>query len=112
MRFKLNQDVRIGSTVISEGEIIEVIEEKDKVASIDKKAYHTESGDINIHWEVERVVAQDGVDDFPSAHQNLIKDQVFDEIMKQLGESNHNEGDLQGVAMGLEYVGYWSMNRK
>jgi len=34
MKFRLNQDIRIGSTVISEGSIVEVIEEKDRVASV------------------------------------------------------------------------------
>ena len=33
MKFKLNEDVKIGGTVISEGSIVEVIEEKDRVAS-------------------------------------------------------------------------------
>jgi len=36
MKFRLNQDVRIGSTVISEGSIVEVIEEKDRVASTNR----------------------------------------------------------------------------
>jgi len=104
MKFKLEQDVRIGNTLIKSGSVI-------RVSSTEKKSYSTLAGDINIHWEVERVVAQDGVDDFPSDYIRPIKDRVSYDIMKQLGE-NHYEGDLQGMVKGLEYVGYWTMNRK
>jgi len=41
MKFKLNEDLRIGGTVISEGSIVEVIEEKDRVASTDDKDWDT-----------------------------------------------------------------------
>jgi len=52
MKFKLEQDVRIAGTVISEGSIIEVIEEKDRVASTKRsRVSYSDSSWLILIWD-------------------------------------------------------------
>jgi len=91
MKFKLEQNVKIGGTVISEGSIVEVIEEKDRVASVSKKAErdsYSNAVTFEFSWSV-------GGGIISSGDYSILDDIAMEEIAKEKVKNLHTkEGDF------------------
>jgi len=98
MKFKLEQDVRIGSTVISEGSIVEVVEEK--VAST-KYLY---SGDFGFEYAWEREDREPITQDV----YKTLRDEAMDALIEGLGKGQAQGVMVDTVIDGVQYYGTWT----
>ena len=108
MKFRLNQDVRIGSTVINEGSIVEVIEEKDRVASTEKKASKSYDGEFLIKYSW---IREDGLD-IEDSKKQILDIRALGEASASISKHGSKFGDLSTTIGALDeeqvdHIGEW-----